>query len=142
MSSSKKENNTIIDLGLTLTSTDINTLMKQAEKTKLNEILLKNSIKSGNDAIDDLIVSTQLNANNNNASYFLEWINFDRFEDIKQIGQGGFSTIYSAKWVDKKINSSNSNDTERSSPIIIALKSLHNSKDVKSDFFQEVNIII
>ncbi len=55
MSSSKKENNTIIDLGLTLTSTDINTPMKQAEKTKLNEILLKNSIKNGNDVIDDLL---------------------------------------------------------------------------------------
>ena len=31
---------------------------------------------------------------------FLEWVPFDRFEDIKEIGEGGFAKVYSAKWID------------------------------------------
>ncbi|RGB32984.1 kinase-like domain-containing protein [Rhizophagus diaphanus] len=31
---------------------------------------------------------------------FIEWVPFDRFEDIKQIGEGGFAKVYSATWVD------------------------------------------
>src|ERR1043165_9937353 len=33
---------------------------------------------------------------------WLEWVPFDRFTDIKQIGEGGFSKVYSATWVDGK----------------------------------------
>ena len=31
---------------------------------------------------------------------FLEWVPFDRFEDIKQIGEGRFAKVFSAKWID------------------------------------------
>ncbi|CAI2186679.1 14713_t:CDS:2 [Funneliformis geosporum] len=137
MSSSKGEK---IDTHLTLTSTDLATLLKQADKTKFYKFFSpKNSIQSGNNAIDDLVTFTQLNANNN-TSHYLEWIDFDRFEDIHHIGQGGFSTVYRAKWINEKLNSSNHNEVENTSSVIIALKSLHNSKDVKSDFFQEFKL--
>ena len=35
------------------------------------------------------------------ASYvFLEWVPFDRFTDIKEVGEGGFAKVYSATWID------------------------------------------
>ena len=35
---------------------------------------------------------------------FLEWVQFDRFEDIKQIGESGFAKVFSAKWIDGQAN--------------------------------------
>ncbi|UZO25577.1 uncharacterized protein OCT59_017842 [Rhizophagus irregularis] len=32
----------------------------------------------------------------------IEWVPFNRFEEIKQIGEGGFSKVYSAKWIGGK----------------------------------------
>ena len=51
---------------------------------------------SGNSEIDKFIKDTIYNAR----YYLLEWVPFDRFEDIKQIGEGGFAKVYSAKWID------------------------------------------
>ncbi|GES74518.1 kinase-like domain-containing protein [Rhizophagus clarus] len=31
---------------------------------------------------------------------FLEWVPFNRFTDIKEIGEGGFAKVYSANWID------------------------------------------
>ncbi|RHZ55122.1 hypothetical protein Glove_420g80 [Diversispora epigaea] len=50
---------------------------------------------SGNFTIDKF-QDTQLNAD-----YFgrvIEWIPYDRFQDIKQIAKSGYSTVYYAKW--------------------------------------------
>src|ERR1043165_6670556 len=58
---------------------------------------------SGNSEIDNFIKDTIYNAKyycDDNYPKFLEWIPFDRFEDIKQIGEGGFAKVYSAKWID------------------------------------------
>src|ERR1044072_8503546 len=64
---------------------------------------------SGNSEIDNFIKDTIYNAkchfgDNKLHSYpiFLEWVPFDRFEDIKQIGEGGFAKVYSAKWIDNR----------------------------------------
>src|SRR4051812_6856040 len=53
---------------------------------------------SGNSEIDKFIKDTIYNAKQHydkiNYEYrplFLEWVPFDRFEDIKQIGEGGFA---------------------------------------------------
>src|ERR1043166_6617697 len=54
---------------------------------------------SGNDEIDNFIKDTIYSAKYSNDK--LEWIPFDRFEDIKQIGEGGFAKVYSAKWIDR-----------------------------------------
>ncbi|RHZ89598.1 hypothetical protein Glove_13g23 [Diversispora epigaea] len=61
-----------------------------------------NNWTSGNDKIDKFIQDAQLNANN----YWevIEWIPYHRFQDIKQIGRGGFGTIHYAKWIDGPIN--------------------------------------
>ncbi|RHZ83732.1 hypothetical protein Glove_88g128 [Diversispora epigaea] len=57
-----------------------------------------NKWTSGNDKIDKFIQDAQLNANNYRR--VIEWIPYDRFKDVKQIGRGGFGTIYYAKWID------------------------------------------
>ncbi|RHZ86173.1 hypothetical protein Glove_54g21 [Diversispora epigaea] len=60
-----------------------------------------NNWTSGNDKIDKLIQDAQLNAD-----YYwrvIEWIPYDRFKDIKQIGKGGFGTIHYARWIDGEI---------------------------------------
>ena len=51
---------------------------------------------SGNSEIDNFIKDTIYNAK----KIFLEWVPFDRFEDIKQIGEGGFAKVYSSTWID------------------------------------------
>src|SRR5688572_1455206 len=62
---------------------------------------------SGNSEIDKFIKDTIYNAKYlkyDRYPLFLEWVPFDRFEDIKQIGEGGFAKVYSVKWIDGKAN--------------------------------------
>src|SRR5687768_16340246 len=56
---------------------------------------------SGNKDIDELIHHTQLNASH--ICDYLEWIPFEKFEMIKYIGSGGFSSVYSAIWMEGPI---------------------------------------
>ena len=51
---------------------------------------------SGNSEIDNFIKDTIYNAKYDDYYHqlFLEWVPFDRFEDIKQIGEGGFAKVY------------------------------------------------
>ncbi|RHZ46134.1 hypothetical protein Glove_633g8 [Diversispora epigaea] len=57
-----------------------------------------NNWTSGNDKIDKFIQDAQLNADVNWEA--IEWIPYDRFKDVKQIGKGGFGTIHYARWID------------------------------------------
>ncbi|RHZ79199.1 hypothetical protein Glove_151g90 [Diversispora epigaea] len=57
-----------------------------------------NDWTSENDKIDKFIQHAQLNANDN--LEVIEWIPYDRFKDVKQIGRGGFGTIHYARWID------------------------------------------
>ncbi|RHZ45958.1 hypothetical protein Glove_641g8 [Diversispora epigaea] len=61
-----------------------------------------NKWTSGNDTIDKLIQDSQLNANYRLEK--IEWIPYDRFKDVKQIGRGGFGTIHYAIWIDGPID--------------------------------------
>ncbi|RHZ86089.1 hypothetical protein Glove_54g42 [Diversispora epigaea] len=47
-----------------------------------------NNWTSGNDKIDKFIQEALLNANHN--WELIEWIPYDRFKDVKQVGRGGF----------------------------------------------------
>src|ERR1700722_15556178 len=49
---------------------------------------------SGNSNVDKLIQESQLNAKNNYEK--LEWIEYDRFENIEYIAKGGFGKVYKA----------------------------------------------
>ncbi|RHZ78485.1 hypothetical protein Glove_164g59 [Diversispora epigaea] len=61
-----------------------------------------NNWTSGNDKIDKFIQDTQPNANNRYE--VIEWIPYNRFKDVKQIGKGGFGTIHYARWIDGYID--------------------------------------
>ncbi|RHZ89639.1 hypothetical protein Glove_13g107 [Diversispora epigaea] len=60
-----------------------------------------NNWTSGNDEIDKLIQDAQLNADK--SWEVIEWIPYDRFKDVKQIGRGGFGSIHYARWIDGRI---------------------------------------
>ena len=95
---------------------------------------------SGNSEIDYFIKDTIYNAKYR--SNKLEWVPFDRFEDIKQIGEGGFAKVYSAKWIDgpaeyeKQVDGSWKKSEPK--PIIVALKRLNGSQNMSADYLNEV----
>ncbi|CAB4437976.1 unnamed protein product [Rhizophagus irregularis] len=95
---------------------------------------------SGNSNIDKLIQGTQLSAHYD-VSIALEWIPYKRLTDIKYISEGGFGKIYRAKWKDGNIqywDTKNKNWERCGQNMIVALKSLNNSKKVTSEFTNEV----
>ena len=64
----------------------------------------------------------------NDERYQLLWIPYGKFEDIKEIGKGGFATVYHAKC----IIDYNTYYTKYS----FAIKKIHDQ-----DFFDEVNVM-
>jgi len=97
---------------------------------------------SGNHDIDELIQRTQLNAKW--SGEILEWIEYDRFENIEYLAEEGIGTTYKATWKDGYIeywDSENNQwkrykDNYESHPV--ALKCLHNSQDITNEFLNEV----
>ncbi|RGB34009.1 hypothetical protein C1646_668871 [Rhizophagus diaphanus] len=98
---------------------------------------------SGNDIIDKFIQDTQLSAHSNyEAPRALEWIPYNKFANIKYVAKGGFGKVYKANWIDgcmdNKWNIKNQNWRRIRQNMFVALKSLNNSKDVTSEFMNEV----
>src|ERR1051325_7679648 len=93
---------------------------------------------SGNHDVDKFIQKAQLNAKNKHE--VLEWIEHDRFENIEYMAKGGFGTVHKAIWKDGPINKwySENNQFERRGEIDVALKCLHNSQDITTEFLGEV----
>ena len=93
---------------------------------------------SGNEKIDDFIQKRQLNVNSYNDVVF-EWIPYNQFSDIKEIGKGGFSTVYSAIWKDGPLEYDKDEDKhKRSLNKEVALKCLYNSQNITNEFINEV----
>ncbi|PKC52644.1 hypothetical protein RhiirA1_481030, partial [Rhizophagus irregularis] len=59
-----------------------------------------NNWTSGNNDIDGFIQDIQLSDHSYNACHALEWIPYDKFNDIKYIAKGGFGKVYKANWID------------------------------------------
>src|SRR5437763_2238928 len=80
---------------------------------------------SGNEKIDNFIQEMQLKIVCFD-DIVLEWIPYNQFSNIEEIGKGGFATIYSAFWKNGplKYNKEYSKYT-RISDYKIALKCLH-----------------
>jgi hypothetical protein len=98
---------------------------------------------SGNDDIDNFIKDTIFNPGRNGIyPKFLEWAPFDRFEDMKQIGEGGFAKVYSATWIDGRAQYTKNDDgswiKEEPYSIKVALKRLNGSQNMSTNFFNEV----
>ena len=97
---------------------------------------------SGNHDVDEFIQKAQLKANDENQ--IIEWIEYDRFENVEYLAKGGFGTTYKAIWKDGYINYWDSGknqiirkkDDEKGHQV--ALKCLHNSQDITVEFLREV----
>ena len=95
---------------------------------------------SGNFEIDEFIKDTIYNATDRGYPLVLEWVPFDRFEDIKPIGEGGFAKVYSAKWLDGRAMYIRRGTWKKldPEPINVALKRLNGSQNMSSEYLNEV----
>jgi hypothetical protein len=105
---------------------------------------------SGNNEIDKFIQKAQLKVKSFNE--ILEWIEYDRFENVEYLARGGFGSIYKAFWKDGWILSWNSKNNKwnrskywgtdyENENFPVVLKCLHNSQDITSDFLREVSYL-
>src|SRR5436190_15609859 len=93
---------------------------------------------SGNKDIDELLIQhSQLNASC--WKNCLEWVPFEKFQNVTYIAKGGFGKIYSAYWPEGFITSWDiKNQKWKRNSFQVALKSLDNSSDRSTDFLNEV----
>ncbi|GET02601.1 kinase-like domain-containing protein [Rhizophagus clarus] len=92
---------------------------------------------SGNHKVDEFIQKAQLEAEHHEK--IIEWIEYDKFEDIEYLAKGGFGTTYKAIWKDGYFVFNEGNDQlVRTSEKKVALKCLHNSQDITAEFLNEV----
>ncbi|PKK77471.1 hypothetical protein RhiirC2_844286, partial [Rhizophagus irregularis] len=89
---------------------------------------------SGNEKIDNFIQERQLG--NNSSDIIFEWIAYDQFFDINKVNKNDFSTTYSAKWKNGPLYYLDQKYVRFSSNKVIALKFLHNLKDI-DEFLNE-----
>jgi hypothetical protein len=105
-----------------------------------------NNWTSGNNEIDKFIQKLQLKARY--YSEIIEWIEYDKFEDIEYLTEGGFGTIYKAIWKDGYIeywdfeNDRWKRGKKNSETYSVALKCLHNSQDITTEFLKQVSYLL
>jgi hypothetical protein len=109
-----------------------------------NYILVQNNIlnlinwMSGNKKIDNLIQEMQLRVDSN-FNIIFEWIPYNQFNYIKEIGNGGFATVYSTIWKNGPLKyDANKKIYTRVPNKKIALKCLNNLQNVTDKFLNEV----
>ena len=90
---------------------------------------------SGNEKIDDLIRKIHSNINYVNDVIF-EWIPYSQFENIKEIGKGGFATVYSAIWMVGPLYYNEMKWTRKSNQLVVLM--LNNSEGIINEFLNEV----
>ncbi|UZO17004.1 uncharacterized protein OCT59_008370 [Rhizophagus irregularis] len=91
--------------------------------------------KSGNERIDDFIQKRQLNVNSYNDVVF-EWIPYDQFNKIKEVGRNSSITVYSAIWKTGPLHMMGSSYTRESSKKVV-LKYLHNLQNLVDSLINE-----
>jgi len=98
---------------------------------------------SDNTVIDKFIKDSQINAMNNRQ--VLEWIPYETLQDLQFIAKGGYDcNVYSAIWPKGNILywDSKKKDWSRRSSIPVALKQFENSRNITSNFFDEVIVTL
>ena len=99
---------------------------------------------SGNSDVDKFIQKTQLRARCHEE--VIEWIEYDKFENIEYLAKGGFGTTFKAIWKDGQIKSWDSENNQWKREIKynfglpVALKRLHNSQNI-TEFLSEVRYL-
>ena len=94
---------------------------------------------SRNEKIDNFIQEMQLKIDHPQDIVF-EWISYNQFSNIKEIGKGGFATVYSAIWKDGPLKHDKvTEEYVKSTPNYkIVLKCLYNSQNIINEFLNEV----
>ena len=98
-----------------------------------------NKWTGGNKEIDEFIQKFQLNAACSNE--VLEWIPYEKFDNVEYLARGGFGTVHKARWIDGNISrwDINQNKWKRFSALNVALKCLNGSQGgITTDILQEV----
>jgi hypothetical protein len=78
---------------------------------------------SGNEKIDDHIQEMLSN------DKIFEWIPYNQFNEIKEIGKNNLIIVYSAIWKDGPLNYDDYNEYKRDSNKVVALKYLRRSQN-------------
>ena len=96
-------------------------------------------IPSGNKIIDEFVRYAQINF----AQESSRFIPYYQFKDLKKVGEGGFSKIYKATWINgPSYWNEKKEDFEYKDPDkTVALKQLNNSKNITVKELNEVSII-
>ncbi|RIA97768.1 kinase-like domain-containing protein [Glomus cerebriforme] len=104
------------------------------------------SVTSGHRGVDKLIRRTQ-SKSDSWSDPFLEWIPFENFRDICKIGEGGFSVVYSATWIQgrrknklDKGGKKNEMQNIRTNPIKVTLKCIKNSQEMSEEYLKRLKI--
>ena len=94
---------------------------------------------SGNEKIDNFIQEMQLKIDKYDDKVF-EWIPYNQFSHIKEIGEDDFTTVHSAIWKDGPLNYDCEKEYNytRETDKKIALKGLNNSQDITNEFLNMV----
>ncbi|CAB4430487.1 unnamed protein product [Rhizophagus irregularis] len=102
---------------------------------------------SRNNDLDKFIKDTIYDARNEKNEYkvkFLEWVPFDKFKDVKQIGIGGFAKVFSATWIDGNADYYKQDDgswkKKEPDTINVALKRLNGSQNMSTEYLNELKI--
>ena len=95
---------------------------------------------SGNEKIDKFIQKMQLEIDDYD-NIIVEWILYEQFDNIKEIGKNDLFTIYSAIWKNGQLNYDENeriyNRNLKNQNEIVTLKSF-NSQNITEEFFNEV----
>ncbi|GES73544.1 kinase-like domain-containing protein [Rhizophagus clarus] len=108
---------------------------KKCQMDKINKKFLS---WSGNKKIDDFVKELQSKIEDPDNNIIFEWIPYNQFSDIKEVGNGGFATVYSAIWKDGLLEYEYNYGWTRTSNTKVALKYLINSQDISDEFLSEV----
>ena len=105
------------------------------------KLLAQSWTSSGNEKLDEIIRNTQLEAKGFDSYHYLEWIPYNQLTLVKEIGEGGFATVYRYKW------SSGpryvfGNTRYYCNGGHVALKRFKNSQNISDEFLKEVNNLI
>ncbi|CAB4377124.1 unnamed protein product [Rhizophagus irregularis] len=93
---------------------------------------------SENEVLDKFIQQTQLETPD--PRHHMQWIPFENFSDVKFVLKGGYSSVFSATWANKKEKVwDGAKQTFVEKPLMVALKSLKNSQNVSDEFLDEVS---
>ena len=109
------------------------------------ELCVRNYLKanfpnwtSGNNDIDNLIRECQMETLE--PQMVIEWIPYDKLQNIKYLTEGGCSKIYTAEWIDGCYNEWDSKKQQltRSGDGYVVLKRLENVENANKRWLEEV----